>query len=66
MEPTFLDVIYLLDECIKHGILVRQEDSVFIYHEASETDTEGWYLDNIHSVARDSLGWIKEFWKKTP
>lgn len=62
-EPLiFYECLQLLDVLIKHNIVLRDpnnKNNVIIYRKAQGTNPEGWYSDNIHSVARELTHDIK-------
>ena len=50
----YIDALFLINLCVKHGILQSRGSCVFIYRDAGanpEESPEGWYLEQIDDVA---------------
>ena len=56
IKQTFLGTMYILEELFKKEILQKDPNNtnnMFVYRSAGETDPEGWYSENIVSVATE-------------
>ena len=59
---NFVECLQLLEVLIKNNIISIDENNknnVLVYREAGEKFPEGWYSENIHSVARELVDDIK-------
>ena len=55
-ELSFYHCIQLIDMCIKNNLIKKDpnnDNNILVYRERSEYAPEGWYSDNIHTVARE-------------
>ena len=58
---VFIQCLKVLELCVKHGLIMQdtnpdnnteRNDNILIYYEAGTEYTEGWYSENIHTVAQ--------------
>ena len=73
MEISMISAINLLDRCIKAGFIQQDpsdKNRILVYRKEGELYPEGWYSDNIFTVAselcRDAEGirYLEGHWKR--
>lgn len=55
---NYINCVYLLQDSITHGIIQRDpdvKDNILLYRYAGPTEPEGWYSENLMSVAQELL-----------
>lgn len=58
MNISFLGILSILEEMFSKELLLKDpnnSDNMLVYMEADASNPEGWYSENIHSVAREIL-----------
>ena len=53
---NYINCVYLLQDAVSHGIVQRDseiKDNVLVYRGAGPEEPEGWYSENLMSLAQE-------------
>ena len=62
----YLRILRLIDKAIKDGILhvdPNNENNILVYRLAGPNTPEGWYSENVHTIARELLNNRQQFYE---